>query len=72
LSGRPTQSPSDLAKRLKVWYDGGERGMLRICEMERTPPAVKEAVQRWYKGGHSRLDEILKQLEELDNVTTDK
>jgi len=44
--------------------------MLRICEMERTPPAVKEAVQRWYKGGHSRLDEILKQLEELDDVST--
>ncbi len=52
-----------LAKRLRVWYHGGRRGMLTVCKTEGTQE-IKNAVERWYDLGWARLDEIAKELEQ--------
>lgn len=52
-----------LAKRLRKWYDGGEKGLISLCETEDAPDAVIAAARRWYSQGFARLDAICKELE---------
>lgn len=58
----------ELANRLRVWYEGGKRGMQTVCETEGAPEAVKQAAHRWYEKGQARLDAIIKEIEELGDV----
>lgn len=40
--------------------------MQTICDREDVPQAVKDAVARWYTGGHARFDVIVRELENMD------
>jgi hypothetical protein len=53
-----------LSKRLVDWYDGGERGLLTICETDGAPQAVTDAVRRWFELGRLRMQAIADEIEE--------
>jgi hypothetical protein len=57
----------EIARRLKIWYAKGEKGLLTLCETEGTPPAVKAQAEHWYKMGHVRFDALIKELEKNDD-----
>ena len=66
MSARLTPSRSDLAKRLRTWYNGGEKGMLTLCEKVEASEELKGAIRNWYHKGRMRLEAIAKLIEEED------
>jgi len=65
------QSKRELADRLRLWYKGGRRGMLKVCETEGAPQPVIDAVVNWYEKGGQRI-EILLELIEKDAAEDDE
>jgi len=55
-----------IAARMRLWYEDGNKGLLKICAREDVPQAVVDATNRWFEHGRTVLEGFAVEVEQLD------
>ena len=55
-----------LSERFEIWYGGGEKGLITLCERDDIPDIVKDAARHWYEQGRVRFNDLVGEVKELE------